>query len=392
MKLTIYEGTGQVREIPVTSKRFSIGRGTDNDLSLDDKGLSRRHVLIDVFEDAVQLTDCGSQNGTIVNRQPVNGSTLLKDGDAILIGYACDIRVQIRQAANSYAWSQSPDSVVGRTHNGTRSSTNQKAGSNKVLMMAIGSILGILFIAGGLVVVFNNLNSDPIKNSQKNTDPIIQSIDPKGNETPKPEDNKNIVSPPPEQPPPPASKMVEELGAKILARISKDKQKYIFRESALRDLNQMIERLKSSSSMASLIGSVRQRKNAIAEIAKRLNLENGFAVYTILAESENRGGNSDAAILDELAFVSTTIGAGTAENAMVSLAAYKEGVGTKKSHPLLGRIRGKINPQTQRNVWYLHEHKFISDEQYNFVLKFIALGILAENPRFFGINTEPLAF
>jgi hypothetical protein len=155
----------------------------------------------------------------------------------------------------------------------------------------------------------------------------------------------------------------------------------------------MIERLKNSGGTASAIAAVRQRKARIVETAKRLSLAEGYAVYAVLAETEGRGGDNDTAVLNDVAFVSTTFGAGTAENAMVSLAAYKEGQGTKKTHPLLARLRrGEIDPQTQRNIWYLHERKLIGDEQYNFVVKFIALAIIAENPKNFGINTEPLAF
>lgn len=397
VKLTIYEGNGQVRDIPVTSRRLSIGRGTDNDLPIDDQGLSRRHLLLDIFDDAVQLTDCGSQNGTMVNRQPLVGSTMLKDGDSILIGYACDIRVQIRRLANANNGGPRKVYSGGPTNFSTGSSgssTSPNTGSNNVLIIALGSIIGIFIVAGLLVILLHNGEGSPNKNTQKNIDIVVPPIEPKGNDNPKIDGQENNNQDPTinDTTRPPANKSVDELGAKVLGRLTKDKQKYIFSEPALRDINQMIERLKGSGNTASAIASIRQRKSRIAETAKRLGLESGFGVYAVLAESESRGPDAEAAILNDLAFVSTTIGAGTAENALVSLAAYKEGRGTVKSHPLIVRIRGKVDPQTQRNVWYLHEHKFISDEQYNFVLKFIALGIIAENPRFFGINTEPLAF
>jgi hypothetical protein len=394
VKLTIYEGNGQVREIPVTSRRLSIGRGVDNDLTIDDQGLSRRHLLFDIFDDAVQITDCGSQNGNMVNRQPLIGSTILKDGDSILIGYACDIRVQIRRT-NMRAQSQAH--AGGQRNISTNSGSPFGEGqsrSNNVPLIAIASGVGI-FLAAGLLILFLNIGSDERKKIPPRNEDIFTPPDNDSNRNEVPiidgEKNKNETLIKDNQTPPPANKMVEELGAKVLSRISRDKQKYIFRETALRDISQMIDRLKSSGNTASAIASIRQRKGRIIEIAKRLSLVEGYAVYTVLAETENQGG--EAGILQDLAFVSTTFGAGTAENAMVSLAAYKEGRGTKKSHPMLARLRrGEIDPQTQRNVWFLHERKMISDEQYNFVVKFLAMGILAENPRFFGINTEPLAF
>jgi hypothetical protein len=397
VKLTIYEGSGQVRDIPITSRRMSIGRGSDNDLTIDDQGLSRRHLLLDIYDDAVQLTDCGTQNGTMVNRQPLIGSTRLKDGDSILIGYACDIRVQIRQANHRVAGNLQSGGSANITANNSASYGNQPTNSSNVLMIAIISCIGI-FVAAGLVILILNLGNDegkkippknvgivtppPDNDSNRNDIPVIDT--PKNN-------NETAISDGPTNTP--ANKMVEELGARVLSRISKDKQRYIFRESALRDIGQTIERLKNSGNTASAIASIKQRKGRIIEMSKGLNLADGYAIYMVLAESENRGGEGDAAILRALAFVSTTFGAGTAENALVALAAYKEGQGTVRSHPLLARLRrGRIDPQTQRNIWYLHEHKIIGDEQYQFVLKFLALGIIAENPRFFGINTEALAF
>ncbi|MEW6127942.1 MAG: FHA domain-containing protein [Acidobacteriota bacterium] len=398
VKLTIYEGSGQVRELPVGSSRFSIGRGADNDLQIDDKGLSRRHLILDIFDDVVQLTDCGSQNGTMVNRQPVGGSVRLKDGDSILIGYACDIRVHIQAKAQIAAGAANPfkpEAQVGESSFQPYTSSDKKNDGNKVPMIAIASIIGIVFISAVLLLIININSDDKPKPLVKNEDITLpndanfNSRDVVNNPPPANDNENQSVEVPTNNS---SSKMIETLGAKMLSRISKDHQRYIFRESALRDITQTIERLKSSSSTASAIASVRNRKGRILESSKRLGLAGGFGVYAVLAESDARGNDAEQEILGNLAFVATTCGAGTIENALVALAAYKEGTGSVKSHPLLVRIRGKVDPQTQRNVWYLREHNFISEAQYNFVVKFIALGIIAENPGFFGINTEPLAF
>jgi hypothetical protein len=47
---------------------------------------------------------------------------------------------------------------------------------------------------------------------------------------------------------------------------------------------------------------------------------------------------------------------------------------------------------TIRSIWYLHEHQTISDETYAFVLRFLAIGAIAQNPQAFGIPAEPLTF
>lgn len=59
-----------VRPLPVRTVR--IGRGTDNDLVIDDLVVSRRHAELRVQPDGVYaIVDLGSHNGTFLNGQPI---------------------------------------------------------------------------------------------------------------------------------------------------------------------------------------------------------------------------------------------------------------------------------------------------------------------------------
>ena len=62
-----------------------IGRSEENQLRLNDPGVSRRHVLITATQNGYSLRDLGSQNGTYVNGDRVNEGMLV-DGDRITIG------------------------------------------------------------------------------------------------------------------------------------------------------------------------------------------------------------------------------------------------------------------------------------------------------------------
>lgn len=64
---------------------FTIGRHISNDLQLDDDRASRMHVRLVRRAGNWQLEDCGSLNGTLVNSQPVQQTTL-ESGDLIRIG------------------------------------------------------------------------------------------------------------------------------------------------------------------------------------------------------------------------------------------------------------------------------------------------------------------
>ncbi|HKZ02693.1 MAG TPA: FHA domain-containing protein, partial [Pyrinomonadaceae bacterium] len=93
--LTISDESGNTRDVLVQSKRFTIGRTPENDLSIANSSLSRRHAVIETFEGLIQITDCGSQNGTEVNGTQVVGGTVLRHGDLITLGGVCDITVTI---------------------------------------------------------------------------------------------------------------------------------------------------------------------------------------------------------------------------------------------------------------------------------------------------------
>lgn len=73
---------------------FRIGRDADNDLVVTAVGLSRRHAVITLdISTRMRLTDLNSTNGTFVNRERIEGSCLLREGDIIHFGTA-EFRLQ----------------------------------------------------------------------------------------------------------------------------------------------------------------------------------------------------------------------------------------------------------------------------------------------------------
>lgn len=62
-----------------------IGRGSEADLVVDDSGVSRRHLEIDVTPRGVIARDLGSTNGSFVEGHRIDSATLL-DGNTITIG------------------------------------------------------------------------------------------------------------------------------------------------------------------------------------------------------------------------------------------------------------------------------------------------------------------
>ncbi len=66
-------------------KRVTIGRTPDNDITLDNRGVSRRHAQIEFNDNQAVIIDNESLNGTFVNSRRIS-EEILKENDSINIG------------------------------------------------------------------------------------------------------------------------------------------------------------------------------------------------------------------------------------------------------------------------------------------------------------------
>ena len=71
---------------PVNHLPFVLGRGSDADLRLDDKGVSRRHLQLSMQGGAVVASDMGSTNGTLINGAPLRAPVVLANGSLLRMG------------------------------------------------------------------------------------------------------------------------------------------------------------------------------------------------------------------------------------------------------------------------------------------------------------------
>ncbi len=67
------------KRYPITHSRTVIGRGTDADITVDDTGISRKHVEILWDGTRAQVNDLGSTNGSLLNGNPVSKAPLAPD-------------------------------------------------------------------------------------------------------------------------------------------------------------------------------------------------------------------------------------------------------------------------------------------------------------------------
>ncbi|MGD1050741.1 MAG: FHA domain-containing protein [Solirubrobacteraceae bacterium] len=84
--LVIRAGGGRAGEsFAVDGERMTIGRRPDSEIFLDDITVSRDHALLVHRGSDWYIDDCGSLNGTYVNRERID-SQRLADGDELQVG------------------------------------------------------------------------------------------------------------------------------------------------------------------------------------------------------------------------------------------------------------------------------------------------------------------
>lgn len=77
---------GRVVKLHLKRGLQRMGRGSRNDIDLNDHSVSREHAEIVVAGDRVELRDLGSSNGTYVNQRSVTDSVEVRPGDMIRFG------------------------------------------------------------------------------------------------------------------------------------------------------------------------------------------------------------------------------------------------------------------------------------------------------------------
>ncbi len=386
--ITWTDKTGQ-HQATIDTRRFTIGRSRDNNLVLNDAAISPRHALIEAFEDSFQITDCGSLT-TIVNGKKITKSQILNSGDIILLGNSVQLTI---------AFSLKPSSIKNQTPSilpqETTLSTSKPIVNKPLIVMAalITAILGIVLL---LVNIKQPVKST--KHSTSSTTDISYPTKELTQETPNTLPT-NTVTPSTQATPSETitDEQMEKAAVEVMRRISSDDKPYIFPEIALRDIKARLRKYQNQNSLATSLTTLNQLAGKFALLARQEGIEPALLLYVMLAQAEGNLksdlNNTAKTSLENLVALRATFGSGLADGSLIIVAAYRMGSGTKKSHPLLATMRKVVkNPQTDRNVWYLREKGGLSEDAYNFVLDFLALGIIAQNPKLYAIEATSLSY
>ena len=429
---------GTENRVAVDRDVFTIGRHSECSLVYADSRLSREHLRIERGGGGeFTAVDPGSSNGTTVNGQKLNGPRALSDRDVLDLGGGLQIAVELEGSADaipSPMQDANPDPATWDVPAALPAATSPlpaavpslsppSGASIPVGFFIFAPFLAILVLAVvvGAVVLFgrgggkdpadsNDIaytadgEDKPPRRDDRDERKPSKSASPAASGTPT--DSGPGGSPSPLGAPPglPLPGDMDEVGkiernaAAFLKQIAgNDSNPFITGEQARR----VNAKIKQISRVPSLTENIRSAKAGAARIkslgaAKNLN-PHFLAVAGITKLGNSRGGVAEAVDgivgpYDQLAVHNPT---SLADDVLLLVAAYDQGASGEYTKlrdiiEALSRKDRSTPPREIRTIWYLEKAGKLTPAEIDRAITFLAIGTIAQNPKEFGVNTEPL--
>jgi hypothetical protein len=418
--LKFIDTEGQSRRERVGGERFIVGRQSDCDLCIPDGKLSREHLEIERIGYNFIVSDLGSSNGTTLNGANLSGRVALSNGDRLNLGGSIEMTAEFASEQLAAA------PVAAEDNNGQafeapaaasspRPQTNaEPEGGFPMSIFLIAPVLGLLVIllVGGSIYMFSGgKRQDPVDNSDvvyKSDDEEDKPVNKKAKSTDDDEPSNQTSSPntssTPDIPPLPSPSNTGEGGksevdgAAFLRRIALNDPKAFLTGEQAKLVNDKIKQV-TSPALADNINAARQNSAKIKSIAESKSLKPQFlATAAITKLGSNRGDvlQTAEAMAETFEKLRTPVGNEFASDALLMVAAYDQGAAGDflKMRNMLQDIATKYPESSRsiRTIWFLHKNNRITDAEYDFALRFLAVGTIMQNPKDFGVNTEALTF
>jgi len=418
--LKFIDAEGQSRRERVGGERFIVGRQSDCDLCIPDGKLSREHLEIERIGYNFIVSDLGSSNGTTLNGANLSGRVALSNGDRLNLGGSIEMTAEFASEQLAAA------PVAAEDNNGQafeapaaasspRPQTNaEPEGGFPMSIFLIAPVLGllvILLVGGSIYMLSGGKRRDPVDNNDvvyKSDDEDDKPVNKKAKSTDDDEPSNQTSSPntssTPDIPPLPSPSNTGEGGksevdgAAFLRRIALNDPKAFLTGEQAKLVNDKIKQV-TSPALADNINAARQNSAKIKSIAESKSLKPQFlATAAITKLGSNRGDvlQTAEAMAETFEKLRTPVGNEFASDALLMVAAYDQGAAGDflKMRNMLQDIATKYPESSRsiRTIWFLHKNNRITDAEYDFALRFLAIGTIMQNPKDFGVNTEALTF
>jgi pSer/pThr/pTyr-binding forkhead associated (FHA) protein len=427
--LKFTDARGETRRVSVEGEKFVVGRHSENDLSIPESSLSRKHLKIERFGDVFVVSDLGSSNGTKLNETLLEQPAALKKGDVLNLGGGIEIEVEIvsdaedfgDSAATGAAEKESEDQAeiaaqVSGAEAVAASSATGGGNSFSISFFILAPLLGFCFlgiIGGGIYLLSGGTSTAKKTDSnfiRSDTPRPDKTVDEEEDETPKPtaKPTESVsVTPsvaPTDAPSTPSpntddADKVERSALAFTRRIALNDNNYVFSRKQIAEITSRVKNFSGSSAMRDNLKAVRQNAAQFEQLAESKGLKPQFLATAALARLGNNRGNplqTAQAMLPVLGELKITLGNELADDNLLIIAAFEQGErgenrAMRNTVEVLSKEPG-VDVRRARTVWYVREKGKMSDAQYEFALRFLAIGAIAQNPKDFGVETEPVVF
>jgi hypothetical protein len=425
--LNFIDETGETRRVSVEREKFVIGRHSENDLSIADGSLSRRHAQIERFGDVFVISDLNSSNGTTLNGERLEKPAALKKGDKFNLGGGFEFAVELISDAESAAAAQKNSdeqaeiaSAVSEKDLVSGASSGSTGGNSMMSFFILAPLLGfvvLLFVGGGLFLFSHSGGGKEISGNRGNF--IYSETTPtrtpragnSGEETPTPG-----VKPTADASATPSNSMIAESSPTttqssgdldkiernallFTRRIAVNDNNYVFARAQLGEINARLKNFKGSDALRENLKAVKQNAAQFEQMAKSKGLKPQFLAIAALARIGNQRGNplqTAQAMLNVLGELKISLGNELADDNLLIIAAFEQGErgefrAMRNTVEALSKQPG-VDVDRARTVWFLREKGKLSDAQYEFALRFLAIGAISQNPADFNVQTDAVVF
>lgn len=435
---------GEERRILVERDDFTVGRHSGNDLCIANGKLSREHIKIERFADVFIVSDRGSSNGTTLNGADLTDSISLQDGDVLNLGGGLEIEVKVSSSTNEDA-----NNTVGATAANSENNINasSEAGTSGVSTSSAASssggggsiptifyyiapafVLVVLLLGGGLFLAFSDGKKQETSGG-RGDDFTYTKNTPTEEDLPKNKKDKdsNKATPPPQQQPSPSSstdvpannqisdpsgsqqttvtissdiEKVKQNSTAFMRRIAQNDQNPFLTQEQANLVNEKIKAVKNFPALVENIKAVKKDASQFETLATSSFLKPQFlATAALTGLGGERGSPTERAkqMLPILSKLKVNLDSKLADDNLLIIAAYEQGKAGKYDS-LTGKMEGlakklkNVSPRQIRSIWFLKEKGKITDAEFDFALRFLAIGTIMQNPTDFGVQTEAVTF
>lgn len=423
---------GEQRRVAVDKNKFVIGRHSSSDLCIPNGKLSREHLIIERSGDVFIASDLGSSNGTELNGTKLTGPSTFKHGDKADLGGGLEVEfefgtddpnaaaaqiaepaadIESEAASEAVADGEFPPAGV----NAPMAAAASASGGFPMGLLILAPLFGLLLLVSAIALIYFfsggssaevNKKDDGYYHGSNDRDSADDSSPPRNSvPTSSPSTTTTsgtaVTSGGNTSPPPPANlnenARIEQSAAAFLRRIAQNDPNAFLTADQTQKVSGKIKQFGSSASLAENINSARKSASQIKSLATAKNLKPQLLATAALAKLGNSRGDvlqTAQSMADVLEKLGTQIGSELSDDSLLMIAAYDQGQAGDfmRMRNMLQDIATKFpeSARSIRSIWFLQKQGKITDAEFDFALRFIAIGTITQSPKDFGVSTEPL--